>query len=735
MGNRFWVADVGLDSRLAGTDAVYTYRFDQEVSIGEAYIVPLGQRKTVGYVIDLRELTEEELGFSTSQLRPLGDRVKGIELPAETVSLLHEVSRQTLTPISVCLSLATPPGLKDRLITVWERTELPWDDDLSTAMKETLRVIEEGAIIDAKGKRLNRATAATLRALLKRGLVTQTPNVQQFAERNRLHNLLRLTSDREKVEHFLRTSGKKKPAQAVTLMRLQGSESASFSSQEVKALGQVSDATIKSLVTAGLLESVDADELPKQVAPNPNSAQEHAISKISDSILNGRSDDYLLYGVTGSGKTEVYLRCAEEALKIGKQVLYLVPEIALTAQVVAQLRARFGQRVAVMHSNLTPSERMENWLRIRDGEAPVILGARSALFAPVSNLGMIVMDEEHEASYKQDNAPRYHTKRLARFVASRFGCPLVLGSATPSIETFQESVDGCVQRLDLPQRAVALARLPEVFIEDLREIYKEQKATIFSPRLLELMGETLSAKEQIILFLNRRAYAPFVVCRDCGHRFECSRCSVSLALHRSDNSLRCHHCDYRAPAPDICPECDGDRVGAFGVGAQKVEESVKEFFPEASVLRLDRDIARKKGALEDVFAQFRSGSVDVLVGTQMVAKGLDFPNVTLVGVIAADMSLNVPDFRASERTFQLLTQVAGRSGRGDRPGRVVIQTLSPQHPSVLASKTHDYLTLFENLSKERKDANYPPFVRLVNILILGQNVMMCLKFQKFWVKN
>lgn len=716
---RVRVADIGLDSRLAGSDAVYSYLWRDGVEIGQAYIVSLGPRKTVGYVLGIRDVSDEELGFKTSLLKPLGDRISEIDLPETLVHLIHEVSSQTLSPVSISLGLAAPPGLKDRLVTIWERTELPWDDGLSTAMKETLRVLEEGPITDGKGKRLNRQTSAVLRALLKRGLVKQRPYVQPFAERNRLQGSLRLTSDTDRVEKFLRTSGRRKPAQAVTIMRLQGSESASFTAQEIKLLGQVSDATLKSLVAEGLLEDVAETEQERQRAPKANEAQQRAIDAIVNSIEKGEDTAFLLYGVTGSGKTEVYLQAAQETLKQGKQVLFLVPEIALTAQVVAQLRARFGQRVAVMHSNLSPFERMENWMRIRAGEAPVVLGARSALFAPLSRLGLIVMDEEHEASYKQDSAPRYHTKRLAKFLASQFGAPLVMGSATPSVETFHEAIDGTTRRLDLPARAVAKATLPEVFIEDLREIYKVQKATIFSPRLREFMADTLAAKEQVILFLNRRAYAPFVTCRDCGHRFECPRCSVSLAFHRRDDTLRCHHCDYSIAAPKICPECDGDRVGSFGVGAQKVEEAVTAEFPEAKVLRLDRDIARKRGGLEEVLAKFRSGEANVLVGTQMVAKGLDFPQVTLVGVIAADMSLNIPDFRASERTFQLLTQVAGRAGRGEKPGRVVIQTLNPVHPSIRAAQTHDYETLFQGLSLERKEAVYPPFVRIVNILVLG----------------
>lgn len=719
MGSSLLVVDVGLDSRLAGSEAVYTYRGREGVGVGEAFVVPLGGRRSVGYVLGVREVTEGELGFPFSRLRDLGERVRGLDIPGVTVELVQEVSRQTLTPLAMCLSPATPPGIRERLFTRWERTDEPETEGLSSTMREVLTIVEEEPVVEGKGKSIPRGTKTSLRALAKRGLVRGVPFLQPFREQNRFAGMLRLTSDGARVERFLAGEGKKKPAQAVTVMRLQGAEDASFSAQEIKALGQVSDATVKALVSAGLLETVDAAEVEKPKIPMPNADQAAAIEAVGSAVRGRLAEKFLLYGVTGSGKTEVYLRCAEEALRAGRQVLYLVPEIALTAQVVAQLRARFGHQVAVIHSNLAPSERMAHWMRIRNGEAPVVLGARSALFAPLSNLGLIVMDEEHEASYKQESAPRYLSKRVAFWLAERHGCPLVLGSATPSIESFQQAEDGVLRRLDLPGRAAAKAKLPEVFIEDLRSIYKEKRATIFSDRLHAFLGETLGRGEQAILFLNRRAYAPFVVCRDCGHKFECPRCAVSLSFHRRDKKLRCHHCDHQIPAPEVCPECEGSRVGSFGIGAEKVEEAVAELFPEARVARLDRDVARKKGALEEVLAKFRSGEFNVLVGTQMVAKGLDFPNVTLVGVIAADISLNVPDFRASERTFQLLTQVAGRAGRGERPGRVVVQTLSPGHASVVAAQTHDYLSLFKVLVEERRAAGYPPFLRLVNVLVTG----------------
>ncbi|MFZ4508673.1 MAG: replication restart helicase PriA, partial [Fimbriimonas sp.] len=364
------------------------------------------------------------------------------------------------------------------------------------------------------------------------------------------------------------------------------------------------------------------------------------------------------------------------------------------------------------------SERLGNWIRIRSGEAAVIVGARSAIFAPSANLGLIVLDEEHEGSYKQENVPRYHAKMAAQFLAEWHNCPLVLGSATPSAESFYEAEQERITLLSLPVRA-ATAQLPEVILKDLTEGFRHGKPALLTPELHERMADVLAKGQQVILFLNRRAYAPFLVCRDCGHQIRCQECSVSLSYHRRDLRLKCHQCGHQERAPDVCPKCAGLRLSPLGIGTERVEEAISSHFPDAVVARLDRDMAAKKGAVEDVLARFRSGDIHVLVGTQMVAKGLDFPNVTLVGVIAADVSLNLPDFRASERTFQLLSQVAGRAGRGQIAGHVVVQTFNPEHPSVVSAQAHDFIRFYEALREERREAGYPPFSKLINITFVG----------------
>jgi primosomal protein N' (replication factor Y) len=705
--------------------------------VGEAVFVPLGNRNALGFVTAIYDATEEELGFPFAQLRTITGRVEGLALPEPVVDLCRFVAEETLCPLPVALSAATPPGVRDRLVTAWSVVETAHPDALTPLQQEVLRVMREqgGTILEQKGKKLPASTTRSLRLLRGKGLVTQALRVAPFTERRSSEPMLRLTPDAEKVEEFLKKEGRRRPAQALTLMRLQGSTQAQLTSAEVRALAGVTETTVKALLDAKLLERVDEHAPSLRRPPQPNPAQQLAIDAIVEAVRAREPEAYLLFGVTGSGKTEVYLRAASEALRGGRQVLFLVPEIALAAQTLARLRERFGRGVAVLHSDLPPTERLQNWMRIRDGQASVVLGARSAMFAPLSNVGLIVMDEEHEASYKQESAPRYHTKSLARFLGQRHRCPVVLGSATPSVESFFEAeqaelrqgAGGRVQGasasltlLTLPERA-ASARLPEVIVHDLTDGYRNGKPAMLCDALHVGIEETLAKGEQVILFLNRRAYAPFVICRDCGQQMQCPNCAISLSYHRRDRKLRCHHCGYQTPPPDTCPKCAGMRLSPFGVGTEKVEEAVAALFPDTRVARLDRDVARRKGALEETLTSFRAGQIGILVGTQMVAKGLDFPNVTMVGVIAADVSLNIPDFRASERTFQLLAQVAGRAGRGQTPGRVFIQTFNPMHAAVKSAQAHDFLAMLDSLRVERREAGYPPFRRLVNIVLSGEN--------------
>ncbi len=718
------VADVAIDPRSGGADALYTYRVEGDLSVGDAVTVPVGNRENLGFISSIYEATEEELGFPFQSLKVISGVVHGLSLPRSVIELSKFISTEYLCSLPIALSAATPPGVRDRLITSWNLLT-DKEDSANTALQiEILRVMREsgGFLLDQKGKRIEAASLRALRLLHKRGVVSQTLRVLPFQEKRKTDALLQLTSDGGRVEEFLLKEGRKKPAQAITLMRLQGAESARLTISEIKALAGVTETTIKALLDAELLQRFDPDAAQPARPPEPNPAQVLAIDAISESVIHQEFRPFLLYGVTGSGKTEVYLRAASEALAAGRKVLYLVPEIALATQAIAQLRSRFGRSVSILHSELPPAERLNNWLKIRDGQSSIVLGARSALFAPLENIGLIVVDEEHEASYKQENSPRYHTKALALYLGEHHKCPVVLGSATPSIESFYEAEqeDSPLTLLSLPQRA-ARAELPNVAIEDLTIGYRRGKPSILSEDLHKRIDDALDNDRQVILFLNRRAYAPFVICRDCGNQMQCPSCSVSLSYHRRDGRLRCHHCGFQIKPPETCPKCGGARLNPFGVGTEKVEEAVAALFPSATVARLDRDIARRKGALEEILSRFRSGDIQILVGTQMIAKGLDFPNVTVVGVIAADVSLNIPDFRSSERTFQLLSQVAGRAGRGSALGNVVIQTFNPKHVSILTAQLHDFVSFFEAIKDERSAAGYPPFRRLVNVILSGED--------------
>lgn len=722
------VIDVVVDARQGGGDQVWTYGWEGAASPGDAFLVPLGPRSVMGICVRAYQADEQALGFPLSQLRSALSQIQGMSLPAPLLDLVGRVADEYICPLPVAMSAAVPPGAREKLATTWsvvtdhdgerENENIP----LSAAQKEVLKTFEEGggSLAPSRAKKLPASTLRVLRLLKAKGLVTQTIRLQSPAEKAP-PAVYSLSPDAKAIEDFLAKEARKKPAQALTLMRLQAAQQSRLTVAEIRAVAAVTDQTVKALIESGHLVRNDlggAEGLAKP--PVPTAHQTRAIDHLTAAIQEGRYEPVLLYGITGSGKTEVFMRSAAEALKQGRQVLYLVPEIALATQVIGRLRARFGPRVAVVHSELTPAERLATWMRIRSGETPIILGARSALFAPIANLGLVVVDEEHEGAYKQEQSPRYHARRLALWLGESHRCPVVLGSATPSVETFHAAREGHITQLDLPERA-ATARLPEVTIVDLGEGFRKRQPALLSPELIVEMDQSLRRGEQAIVFLNRRSYAPSLLCRECGHQFVCPRCAVSLSLSKRDRKLRCHHCGFHRVPPETCPSCQGSKIAPVGVGTEKVEEALTEAFPGISVVRLDRDIAQRKGALEDILTRFRAGEHRVLVGTQMVAKGLDFPAVTIVGVVVADVSLNLPDFRASERTFQLMTQVAGRAGRGTAPGRVVIQTFNPTHLAIQAARTHDFEAFFAAIIEERRDAAYPPFRRLVNILFSGED--------------
>jgi primosomal protein N' (replication factor Y) len=419
--------------------------------------------------------------------------------------------------------------------------------------------------------------------------------------------------------------------------------------------------------------------------------------------------------VTGSGKTEIYIRAIEEVLNQRREAIVLVPEISLTPQLLSRFKDRFGENLSLLHSQLGRGERYDQWRRIRKGEVKIALGARSAIFAPFKNLGIVIVDEEHDPSYKQEEKLKYHARDLAVVRAKEDEATLLLGSATPSLESFHNTERGKIRLLTLPER-IEGKPLPRVEVVDMRN-----EKDLLSERLKGALQKNITDKKQSLLFLNRRGFANFILCPECGYTFKCPNCSVTLTYHLRDRSLQCHYCDYRIRAPGDCPKCEGHRLQGMGIGTERLEQEIRSLFPGAQVSRMDRDTTSRRRSHQQILKSLESGKIDILVGTQMIVKGHDFPNVTFVGVVSADTSLHFPDFRSSERTFQLLTQVAGRAGRGEVLGEVVIQTFNPEHYSIQRAKNHNFIGFYQEESQFRRALDYPPFSRLLNFKLVGNS--------------
>ncbi|HGQ8198709.1 TPA: primosomal protein N' [Streptococcus pneumoniae] len=463
--------------------------------------------------------------------------------------------------------------------------------------------------------------------------------------------------------------------------------------------------------SAAYFEEIEASR-PLELNPEQRQARDAVVSSIGSS-----QPPFLLQGITGSGKTEVYLQIIQGALDKGKTAILLVPEISLTPQMTERFIARFGDKVAILHSGLSNGEKYDEWRKVERGDAQVVVGARSAIFAPLKNLGVMIIDEEHEAAYKQDSNPRYHAREVAILRAQYNQATLVLGSATPSLESRARAGKGVYQHLRLTQRANPLATIPEVQVIDFRDYIGQNETSNFTPPLLEAIQDRLVKKEQMVLMLNRRGYSSFVMCRECGTVDTCPNCDISLTLHMDTKTMNCHYCGFSKDIPQVCPNCKSHSIRYYGTGTQKAYDELAELFPQARILRMDVDTTRKKGSHQALLDQFGRGEADILLGTQMIAKGLDFPNVTLVGVLNADTALNLPDFRSSERTFQILTQVAGRAGRAEKAGQVLIQSYNPQHYAIRFAKDQDYEGFYAYEMGIRRQLGYPPYYFTIGITL------------------
>lgn len=508
-----------------------------------------------------------------------------------------------------------------------------------------------------------------------------------------------------------------------------------FMPQQLVDEAQISASVQKALVDLGVAKFVEEEqyrdpfshEVTTTSALQMTDEQSAALTAIVSAMEAQQAKTFLLHGVTGSGKTEVYLQAIQNALNVGKESIVLVPEIALTPMMTERFRARFGELVAVMHSGLSQGEKYDEWRKIQRGEVKVVVGARSAIFAPFTNIGLVILDEEHESTYKQEDTPRYHARDVAIWRGQHYNCPVILGSATPALESFARAQKGVYSLLQLHQRAKN-QQLPEVKVVDMRDELHKGNRSMFSIDLAEAIKQRLERKEQMVLFLNRRGFSSFVLCRDCGTVVQCQNCDISLTYHRSSEKLKCHYCGYEESVPTECPECKSDHIRFFGTGTQKIESEIYKVFPEARVIRMDVDTTRQKGAHERLLEDFGAGKADILLGTQMIAKGLDFPNITLVGVMSADTSLNLPDFRAAEKTYQLLTQVSGRAGRHELPGEVIIQTYTPEHYAIELAQAQIFEPFYEQEMKLRRRFSYPPYYYVVVIQISHEDVMLAAEY-------
>lgn len=534
----------------------------------------------------------------------------------------------------------------------------------------------------------------------------------------RTRRVVHLLLTEVQAERFI-AENRRARAQVELVQRLQTGDldAAGLSASAVKGLVEKGAAVIVNEETRRTPTALK--DVERTTDPELMPGQKRAVEELT-AALEQAGGRFLLNGVTGSGKTEVYIRVIRRALELGKTAIVLVPEIALTPQMVSWLHARFGADAAVLHSRLSAGERYDEWRRIRFGEAKVVIGARSAVFAPLENIGVIVVDEEHENTYQSDKRPRYDAREIAQRRAQSHGGVLLLGSATPSISSYMRAMPGvrkenALTLIELRQR-VKGRPLPEVELVDLRGEFEKGNHSIFSAKLSAALGECLDAGKQAVLFINRRGHSTFVSCRACGYVVKCDQCDVSMTYHQAENVLRCHYCGKELSPPKTCPQCGSRYIKYFGAGTQKVQEEVQRLFPNARTVRVDVDTTKDKDAHERLIERFRSGEANVMIGTQMIAKGLDFPHVTLVGVIAADMTLNLPDYRSVERTFQLITQVAGRAGRADDPGRVIVQTYEPEHYGIQLAAAQDYRAFYHRESLYRRRALYPPFTVIARIV-------------------
>ncbi len=737
-------AEVSVNSPIAQRKTFsYTIPSDLSIDVGQAVWVPFGDKLLQGIVLELTdypsvEETKEIAGII--EPRPV--------LSPSHVLLARLISEHYLSPLFDAVALMLPPGFERKVVTFICSPPTPHEQDTSSLTGEQRHVVE---LVWRQGKvglkKLEKALGARQARLITskligQGLVVKSYELEGVKVKPKRVPYLRLAVKASEAGQEAAKLRQQRAIKQASLVEFLSQASQPVPLAEARREANCSTAVVQALVSKGLaeLQEIEVKREPisyQGIIPSVpltlTAAQRSAWQAIRSSLLQmatgyASPTIFLLHGVTGSGKTEVYLQALAEAVKLGKRGIVLVPEIALTPQTIERFASRFPHKVAILHSKLSLGEQFDEWQRIRNGEFDVVIGPRSAIFAPQPELGLIVIDEEHEWTYKQhDKSPRYQARDVAIKLAELTGAVVILGSATPDVETFYYTQRGDYGLLQLPERVVPDegSPLPQVEVVDLRDELKAGNMSIFSRSLSQVTAKAVANKEQVILFLNRRGGATFIQCRSCGFVLRCKRCEVALTYHFAEDVLVCHQCNYKMPVPQICPRCLSRRIKFLGTGTQKLEREASYTFPQARLLRWDSDVTKGRYSHQEILNKFRTHEADILIGTQMVAKGLDLPLVTLVGVINADISLNLPDFRAGERTFQLLSQVLGRAGRGTLGGQVIIQTYSPEHYAVQTAAKHDYALFYEKEINYRRQLHNPPFTRLACLVYSHTNDALC----------
>ncbi len=718
----------------------FTYRlpdsFAANAKPGCRALVPFGKQLLTGYIVEIYEWLEEtgrdSEGYEIKDVEELFDP-EPLVTP-ELLDLTKWIADYYYAPWGEVIKTCLPAGINAEAETIISITNegraaltasSAKRSQSTTKMQALALVAEEGmTTASAMAKQFNKArAAAVIRELERAGYVTVARQMQSAQVKPKRQQAVRLI-ERAPIEG---SKPLNEQQEKVIKALFDASEPVAFA--QLAELAGVSASVIRTLEKRGYVEVYTREVRRNPLAHLNNfrgdegagltltAKQQSALDQISEKLNEGKYTTFLLHGVTGSGKTEVYMRAMRAALNKGKTALMLVPEISLTPMFARRLRAHFGDAVAILHSSLSDGERLDEWNRIRQGEARVCIGARSAVFAPLENIGLLVVDEEHEASYKQEESPRYHGRDTAIMRANRAEAVVILGSATPSMESFHNAQTGKYHYIRLDER-IGGRELARVEIVDMREVFtRHGKQQVFSDEMKEAIRENHERGEQTLALLNRRGYSSFTLCRSCGHTARCPNCDVTLTYHKSDARLVCHYCNHQERVPARCPECDGPFIYYVGEGTEQIEALLKEMYPNMRISRLDRDTTRRRGAFEKLLGEFATGEIDLMVGTQMIAKGHDFHNVTLVCVVSVDAGLGMPDFRSGERTFQLLTQVAGRAGRGEKAGRVIIQSYHTEHYALEFAREQNYEKFYDHEINFRRNMRYPPFTALINVLV------------------